>query len=97
MLAYGLDADGRPLHAVWLTAPAHALSHTLNPDASFVYMSDPAHGFGDSWAYEAVNDLGQASTPATVYVVVYPFLARPDFYTVPPPWNSGWATEVSGT
>jgi len=70
VLANDLDADGDPLSAVLVTAPASG-TLTLNSDGSFEYAPNAGLVGADSFTY-AAND-GQAdSNPATVAITVSP-------------------------
>jgi VCBS repeat-containing protein len=82
VLANDTDANGDPLTAVVVTAPAHG-GLTLNPDGSYAYVPDPDWVGTDTFTYEA-SDGTAVSSPATVTIVVtnHAPVAAPDAWTV---------------
>ncbi|MCU0962796.1 MAG: Ig-like domain-containing protein, partial [Pirellulaceae bacterium] len=87
VLANDSEPDGQTLTAALVTAPRYAASFEFRADGSFKYT--PHRGFSgpDSFAYEARDPLGLATT-ATVSLFVVPGTAAPvardDFATTTP-------------
>ena len=84
VLANDMDADGNPMTAVAVAAPAHG-SLTLNTNGGFVYTPVSNYFGADSFTYQAV-DAYSNSLPATVSLtitnIIRPPVAVPDAYTL---------------
>ncbi|MDX2232072.1 MAG: Ig-like domain-containing protein [Leptolyngbyaceae cyanobacterium bins.349] len=73
VLTNDTDPDGNlPLTASVVTAPANALSFTLNPNGSFSYLPRLNFSGNDTFTYVAIDSLGSTSTPTTVTFSVTP-------------------------
>ena len=81
----GVGGNNTPLTAVLASGPTHAKSFTLNPDGTYTYTPSQYYSGTDSFTYEAKDNLGLLSTPATVSLTIYhvnhPPVANPDSAT----------------
>ena len=69
VLANDTNADGTPLGAVLVTAPAHG-QLTLNADGSFSYSPSAGYSGPDSFTYRATDEY-TGSLPASVFITVF--------------------------
>lgn len=69
VLQNDFDAEGDPLTAVLVQAPALASDFTLDPDGGFTYVHSGEAGDADSFLYSA-SDGTSTSEPATVSIAI---------------------------
>jgi autotransporter-associated beta strand protein/VCBS repeat-containing protein len=81
-LADATDADGDPLTAVLVTAPAHG-TLVLAADGSYTYTAAPGFSGSDSFTY-AASDGSMLSNPVTITIMVASEAPVPPADPVPP-------------
>ena len=88
------DADGDPLTAQLLAAPAHG-SLTFNTNGTFVYTPNAGYAGLDSFVYQPFDGL-VGGNPAPVFIIITnsPPVAQPDLYEVH--FNTALTVEAPG-